>query len=78
MKIEWNGSLSGKVVAAYRKWTDELCLLDSIKIPRYTFSKLEKIKNLQLRGFADASEDAYVAVVYFHAEDFNSNCLRNG
>ena len=63
-KVDWFEELTDDCAQKYSEWVKELSLLASIKIPRSPFRMRERVKNLQIHGFCDASLDAYAAVVY--------------
>ncbi|XP_050527987.1 uncharacterized protein LOC126898083 [Daktulosphaira vitifoliae] len=68
-KVQWDDQLPQPLCELWKKYADELILVNQIKVPRY-------LNNLnctaQLIGFSDASEKGYAAVVYLrllHMDD---------
>ena len=64
------GCLSEDSVAKFRKWQAEIKCLQGVQITRHLTDRIcSRDNNLQLHTFCDASQDAYVAVVYLRAAD---------
>ncbi|XP_062539161.1 uncharacterized protein LOC134207463 [Armigeres subalbatus] len=67
VKIGWDDKINEDLLKLWRRWIKLLGQLDTIRIPRCYFPEYlpESYKSLQLHIFVDASEDAYVATVFF-------------
>ena len=65
-KSDWDDPISDEQASRHRRWREELPQLKEVQLPRCYFGK-EKPSSIQLYGFADASQDAYAAVVYIRA-----------
>lgn len=74
-RIDWKTPITGDIENRYRKWTDEIQILETIELPRSPFRKIsgKSLKSVQLHGFADASLQAYAAVFYLRTEDVNGD-----
>ena len=75
-KIGWDETLPASFVSRWNSWTNTLEGLNEITIPRCFKSLNEKIKNLQLHVFSDASILARGAICYLRIEYENDlvNC----
>ena len=65
-KLDWDDKVSQEHATRHKKWREELPLLKEVRLPRCYFGK-EKPKSIQLHRFADASKEAYGAVIYLRA-----------
>ena len=65
-QLDWDDRVSPEHEARHRKWREELPLLKEVRLPRHYFGA-EKPDSIQLHGFADASKEAYGAVIYIRA-----------
>ncbi|XP_071575536.1 uncharacterized protein [Temnothorax nylanderi] len=65
--IDWDEPLPEKDVQNWRAFQVDLPSLEAIRVPRWLTSGDESCQ-LELHGFADASERAYAAVVYLLVE----------
>ena len=68
-RIDWDDPVPPAIHEAWSQWRAELNLLSERHIPRCYFPKDAKIVSVQLHGFSDASEQAYVGVVYLRMVD---------
>ncbi|XP_059046900.1 uncharacterized protein LOC131842377 [Achroia grisella] len=64
---DWDDAPPEVIVRQWSRFRDELPSLDQIKLPRHV--DITKRSVVDIIGFADASEKAYGAVVYFHVEN---------
>ncbi|XP_059051278.1 uncharacterized protein LOC131846078 [Achroia grisella] len=64
---DWDDAPPEVIVRQWSRFRDELPSLDQIKLPRHV--DITKRSVVNIIGFADASEKAYGAVVYFHVEN---------
>lgn len=65
-KTDWDEAPSPIICETWQHLKEELPLLMLLEIPRYQLS--QDINRLEIHGFADASEVAYAASVYFRVE----------
>ena len=65
-KIDWDTPLGEEFAELHVQWREELPILKDITLPRCYFTMHEKVL-VELHGFADASAQAYAAVVYVRA-----------
>ena len=61
-KLGWKGKLSPEMRSALLEWNSQLSHLEDVVLPRYVL--LEGYDSLEIHGFADASLQAYGAVLY--------------
>ena len=69
----WNDPLPPDIHQAWLQWRSELHLLTEKHIPRCYHPTNSDVNSVELHGFCDASEDAYVGVVYFRGQDMHGN-----
>jgi len=63
--LDWDDTLSESLLSEAENWFAELHDLDKIQVPRCIRSTIdEKMIDMSLHAFADASSEAYGAVVY--------------
>ncbi len=63
--VNWDDSLDGEALAAWKRFVLDLSTLNDVRIPRCYFRKTKEGPVIyQLHGFSDASSKAYAAVVY--------------
>ena len=67
--VDWDQDISQYIAEEWLRWRMELKLLSKKHISRYYFHEDASIKELQLHGFCDASENAYASVVYLRMTD---------
>ena len=67
-KVGWDTELQGKDKTKFHNIVGEIPSFQSIFLSRFLFKKDKPVKNVQLHGFSDASEQAYAAVVYLRVE----------
>ncbi|XP_065217063.1 uncharacterized protein LOC135843205 [Planococcus citri] len=75
-KLSWDSPLPEEIKKQWIKLISTLHELNKITIPRHLFSMSERYQFLELHGFADASKDAYGAVVYLRAVYENHSVVR--
>ncbi|XP_055527667.1 uncharacterized protein LOC129720242 [Wyeomyia smithii] len=65
---EWDQVIDEEALEGWKRWTSYLGAVEAVKIPRYYFGDGLALdySTLQLHIFADASENAYGCVGYFH------------
>ena len=68
-KVGWDDPLPDSILEEWLQWQSELHLLSSHLIPQCYNPKEATITSMQLHGFSDASERAYLGVVYIRMED---------
>nr|CAI5859790.1 unnamed protein product [Callosobruchus analis] len=68
---DWDDTPPACILKLWKEFCSELHLLNSIQIPRHVGIFQASVVNLV--GFADASEKAYGAVVYFSVSNNNTN-----
>ena len=62
--VDWDQDIPQYIAEEWLRWRMELKLLSKKHISRYYFHEDASIKELQLHGFCDASENAHASVVY--------------
>ena len=67
--VDWDQEIPQNITEEWLRWRTELKYLSKKLINRYCFSKDAMIRELQLYGFCDASEDAFAGVVYIQMTD---------
>ncbi len=69
--MDWDEPVPDQIGDAWFQWRSELPMLSEVHIPRCCFSNhtFAAPIEMQLHGFADASEAAYAAVVYLRSDD---------
>ncbi|XP_011685200.1 PREDICTED: uncharacterized protein LOC105448376 [Wasmannia auropunctata] len=65
-RLDWDDHLAGEERAAWQRLTEEMPLLQDIRIPRWMHSDSAR-SQVEIHGFSDASERAYGAVIYLRA-----------
>ena len=63
LKLDWDESLPFHLNEQWKKYREELKIIENIMFPRSLISS-DNIKNVELNGFADASNRAYDCVIY--------------
>lgn len=69
LKVDWDDPVPEEIHNAWLQWRTELPLLTLMSISRCYFNKDSQVVTTEMHGFADASEDAYAAVVYLRTTD---------
>ena len=64
--LDWDEPVSEEQASRHRTWRGELPLLKEVQLPR-CYTRAEAPSSIQLHGFADASINAYSAVIYLRA-----------
>ena len=67
--VDWDQEIPQNITEEWLRWRTELKYLSKKLINRYCFPKDATIRELQLHGFCDASEDAFADVVYIRMTD---------
>lgn len=67
LPLGWDDRIPANIETDWLKLRGQLTDCDKIKIPRW-IGYSSKCKNASIHGFADASEEAYAAVVYLYTE----------
>ncbi|GFQ82484.1 uncharacterized protein TNCT_248831 [Trichonephila clavata] len=62
LKLTWNEILPSELSQQWEAFIDTLQYLETISVPRCVL--LTSVKSIIVQGFADASSNAYGAVVY--------------
>lgn len=70
-KSEWDSPLTPPLMLKWRQFLDELSLLSQVSIPRHINTR--HITEIQLVGFADASQRGYAASVFLRIADNTGN-----
>lgn len=73
IKADWDEELIGDLREAWKKYYEELIHLNEVKIPR-NVNPRNKVREVMIHGFSDASERAFGACVYVEYED-EINCV---
>lgn len=73
LQIGWDDELSPEISHEWESLNKNMNLLAQIKVPRCF--KSSSYINLQLHGFADASQQAFGACIYVRSEDGNGNFI---
>ncbi|GFW97587.1 uncharacterized protein TNCV_684571 [Trichonephila clavipes] len=68
LKLKWDENLPKDILNQVKKWSEQLPILASIKIPRCLNLSSNGIKRLTLHVFCDASKKAYAACVFLRVE----------
>ncbi|KAK3754172.1 hypothetical protein QZH41_007960 [Actinostola sp. cb2023] len=66
--IPWDEKLDEGTLRRWTEWYTQLETLATMEIPRSFLPKVGEIVEVQVHGFADASEKAYAGVVYVRLE----------
>lgn len=61
--LDWDHKIHEEKMVSWRKYREQLHLLERIKVPRWIGT--DEVIDVQLHAFGDASNAAYAAVVYF-------------
>ncbi|XP_059047815.1 uncharacterized protein LOC131843226 [Achroia grisella] len=69
--VDWDKELSNDLKEEWNKYKNDLPVLSEIKIPRW--NERPSDVDVELHGFADASQSAYAAVVYTRVLSNNKN-----
>lgn len=69
--LGWDDPLSDALSRKWLNYQEELLLLEQIRVCRW-IGKYSSSTNVEVHGFADASEGAYAAVVYLRIKQENS------
>ena len=64
-KRGWDEELSGEERHKYEMFMSELGNLQNVSIPRCYFLEGKKIQNVQIQGFSDVNENAYVGLCIY-------------
>ncbi|XP_072400464.1 uncharacterized protein [Diabrotica undecimpunctata] len=64
-KLNWDDPLPETLAKEWKRFINDLTLLESLKVPRNLFNS-RQISKIEIHGFADASSKAQAAVLYFH------------
>ncbi len=67
LKADWDEQVPPIKEDTWIKWRQQLHYLTEFPIARYYYKPNSSVKDVQLRGFSDASEQAFAAVVYLRA-----------
>ncbi|RUA04970.1 MAG: hypothetical protein DSY43_05555 [Gammaproteobacteria bacterium] len=67
--IQWDESLDEEINTEWLKWKEELKALKELQVPRCFYTELDKVTEVELHGFCDASTKAYGAAVYIRCKD---------
>ena len=72
-KLDWDDPVPEDLLLVWSQWRKELPSLSEIHIPRCYSPSQFYVSSLQLHGYSDALEEAYVGVVYLRLEDPTGN-----
>jgi hypothetical protein len=67
MKMSWDQKLDGELLLEWTTFFEQLDRIEDIQLPMWLNIKSES--QIQIHGFADASEKAYAAAVYTKVQD---------
>ena len=65
-KLDWDSEVEEDHKQRHKKWREELHVLSEVRLPRHYFGHRKPV-TVELHGFADASNDAYAAVIFIRA-----------
>lgn len=68
LKLAWDQPLPGHLDRVWKRWKEQVVLLNEFEIPRCYKMKMGLPEDVQLHVFADGSEIAYGAVAYLRYE----------
>lgn len=71
VKRGWDEVLEEELISEFKNWYEELAYLPTIRIPRNVTGGNINCESWQLHVFADASQEAYAAVVYLRTQRDN-------
>ncbi|XP_012529934.1 uncharacterized protein LOC105833059 [Monomorium pharaonis] len=71
LQLGWDDTLEEDSVKFWQRFRDELPLLETIRVPRWV-GALHTSLEVELHGFADASERVYASVVYLRSPEVGS------
>jgi len=71
LKLDWDESIPLDLNTKWKRYERELHNLGNLSIPRLVTTNDHHIR-LELHGFADASETAYGACIYFRSTSVNN------
>lgn len=66
-KVGWDSPLPTSLMTKWRQFLEELTVLSQVSIPRHI--DIRQVKEVQLVGFADASQRGYAAIVFLRTVD---------
>lgn len=73
----WDDQLSEETLRHWKQWYLQLHELDQLKVPRCFLPECGNVRNIEVHGFADASEKAYAGVIYIRIEMDNNQVQSN-
>ena len=68
-RVDWDSPVPEEIQRAWQRWRCELPSLSSKGVPRCYLPKTVQVVSTQVHSFCDASEEAYVGVVYLRMVD---------
>ena len=69
LKLQWDDELPGNLLEGWKKWKEDLSLLNEVSVPRcYFYDSCSSSAYFQLHHFSDASEFGYGTVSYLRKE----------
>lgn len=69
--LSWDQKLPENLASSWKSFRDELILFENIRIDRW-IGFTGDVKDLEIHGFCDASNNAYAAVIYSRIVDINN------
>ncbi|XP_050746081.1 uncharacterized protein LOC108027240 [Drosophila biarmipes] len=71
--VDWNEVLPQQICTRWQQFASEMHLLETCRVPRYISAPHQE---MELHGFADASSQAYAAVIYSRVEVNNGYAVK--
>lgn len=68
-KVSWDDAISQPVKEQWKTIREDFKNIKEIQIDRWLGTRINKMKNIQVHGFSDASIQAYAAVAYLRVEN---------
>ena len=76
LKVSWDSELPEPIVKKFKRWKNQLDVLESITIPRCLSDQLIDNNNLSLHTFCDASQAAYATYIFLRNKNDSSMTCR--
>ncbi|XP_054713446.1 uncharacterized protein LOC129222910 [Uloborus diversus] len=72
--VHWDEKLPEDIAQEWKKWHEELSLVNNLKMPRHCFgqTEFENLRNIKVHCFTDASAKIYGSVIFIRYTDENN------